>query len=253
MESLEQLRYTHRQHRPLFLTLCFCVLLTVILLILPFLYPQNEWVICRVFKKSSGGKKIHISGLARESNHAADNDSGCSELPPLMDLSSDEAQTRTTVGDASHVTCFSNPMEVEVEVEEDQKPLYNLINNNINITPSSYITTSSSKASVFSPASQPFPRVSTPNSYFSSHQINPYMENLQCADSIFMQDQSILKLLLEDYGPNLRHGTKTELSHDTDRSSSPMSNHGIHLGPRVFQECPITTVGQVDLDYLWNY
>lgn len=160
-----------------------------------------------------------------------------------MDLSSDEAPTRTTIAEASHVTCFSNPMEVE-----DQKP-HNIPINNLN---PSCITSSSSKPSVFSPASWPLPKVSTPNSIFAS-QIMPYMENHQYTDSIFMQDQSILKLLLEDYGPNVKHSTKTELSQDTDTSSSPMSNHGADFSPYGYQECPTTSVGQMELDYLWNY
>ncbi|XAR71257.1 hypothetical protein NMG60_11028438 [Bertholletia excelsa] len=48
---------------------------------------KNEWVICRVFRKSSGGKKTHISGLARMELQ------GGSNLPPLMECSD---QTRST-------------------------------------------------------------------------------------------------------------------------------------------------------------
>lgn len=62
--------------------------------------PQNEWVICRVFKKSSGGKKIPISGLIGGENGGQNS----KMMPPLMDIS----QT-------SHVPCFSNSVE-------DQKP-----------------------------------------------------------------------------------------------------------------------------------
>lgn len=56
------------------------------------LFLQNEWVLCRVFQKSPGGKKIHISEFSR-----------C--LPPLMDSSPPHT------GDTSHVTCFSDPVE----------------------------------------------------------------------------------------------------------------------------------------------
>ncbi|KAK6152999.1 hypothetical protein DH2020_012638 [Rehmannia glutinosa] len=66
---------------------------------------KNEWVICRIFKKNSGGNKVHISGLVRSRNSGFD-------LPQLMDFSRDENQTRTASGaERSHVTCFSNPME----------------------------------------------------------------------------------------------------------------------------------------------
>ncbi|KAL3526538.1 hypothetical protein ACH5RR_011194 [Cinchona calisaya] len=190
---------------------------------------KNEWVISRIFKKSSGGKRIHISGLTRTGNRC--DDSGPSDLPPLMELSSDEAQTRTTIAEGSNLTYFSNP---KIEVE-DQKPPY---------------PTSSSASTLL------FPKASTPNSILTA-QIMPYMENMHYTDSIFMQDQSILKLLLEDYGPNARQNANTEFSYETgmstDVSSSPMSNHGADLRPYGYQECPITSTGPVDLDCLWNY
>ncbi|XP_077213987.1 NAC domain-containing protein 100-like [Tasmannia lanceolata] len=44
---------------------------------------KNDWVICRVFQKNSGGKKTHISGLVRMSS--SDHESGSSHMPPLMD------------------------------------------------------------------------------------------------------------------------------------------------------------------------
>ncbi|KAL2499921.1 NAC domain-containing protein [Abeliophyllum distichum] len=79
---------------------------------------KNEWVICRVFKKSSGGKKVHILGLIRNRNCGEKSQS--SDLPPLMDLSSDDNQTGYTVAEDSHVPCFSNPLE-------DPKPQDNMI------------------------------------------------------------------------------------------------------------------------------
>ncbi|KAA8542454.1 hypothetical protein F0562_023410 [Nyssa sinensis] len=45
---------------------------------------QNEWVICRVFQKSSGGKKVHISGMRLSS---MEYELRPSVLPPLMDSS----------------------------------------------------------------------------------------------------------------------------------------------------------------------
>lgn len=65
---------------------------------------QNEWVICRVFKKISAGKKTHISGLVTLGSYA--NESCPSLLPPLMET--------------SHVTCFSDP-------KEDQKAKVDII------------------------------------------------------------------------------------------------------------------------------
>ncbi|KAL9166504.1 hypothetical protein ABFS82_05G033800 [Erythranthe guttata] len=74
---------------------------------------NNEWVICRIFKKSSDGKIVPISGFARNRNCGVDSEAA-SDLPQLMDFSSDENHTRTTcarAAEGSHVTCFSNPME----------------------------------------------------------------------------------------------------------------------------------------------
>ncbi|XP_027152794.1 NAC domain-containing protein 92-like [Coffea eugenioides] len=197
---------------------------------------KNEWVICRIFKKSSEGKKIHISGLTRATN--CRDDSSSSELPPLMDLSSDEAQTRTTVAEASNVTRFSNPMEVE-----DQKPQYaDLIK-----TP---YATSASNISAFSPASLISPKFSTPNSILAA-QIMPHMDHLHYTDSVFMQDQSILKLLFDDYESN--GNAKSEVSQSTGGISTDMSSSLSDFRPFGYLECPITSAGPVDLECLWNY
>lgn len=197
---------------------------------------KNEWVICRIFKKSSGGKKIHISGLTRATN--CRDDSGSSELPPLMDVSSDEAQPGTAVAEASNVTCFSNPAEAE-----DQKPQHtNFIN--------APYATSASKISAFSPASWILPKISTPNSVLSA-QIMPYMDHLHYTDSVFMQDQSVLKLLFAEYESNAN--AKSEVSHSTGGISTDMSSSLSELRPYGYQECPITAAGPVDLDCLWNY
>ncbi|CAI9758672.1 unnamed protein product [Fraxinus pennsylvanica] len=70
---------------------------------------KKEWVICRVFKKSLGGKKIHILGIIKDRNSGENSES--SDLPPLMELSSDDNQTGSTLAEDSHVPCFSNQLE----------------------------------------------------------------------------------------------------------------------------------------------
>ncbi|KAL2552288.1 NAC domain-containing protein [Forsythia ovata] len=49
---------------------------------------KNEWVISRIFTKSSEGKKENIPGQIRKTNYVAN--SQPSDLHPLMELSSDE-------------------------------------------------------------------------------------------------------------------------------------------------------------------
>ncbi|CBI15205.3 unnamed protein product, partial [Vitis vinifera] len=72
---------------------------------------KNEWVICRVFQKSSGGKKTHISGIGRLSSYG--NELNPSVLPPLMDASAAyNPRTRPATSQSPHVPCFSNPIDI---------------------------------------------------------------------------------------------------------------------------------------------
>ncbi|KDP27170.1 hypothetical protein JCGZ_19869 [Jatropha curcas] len=206
---------------------------------------KNEWVICRVFQKNSGGKKTHIPGLVRLSSYG--NELRPTLLPPLMDSSSPhQSETGNNGGNTSHVTCFSKFMEV-------QKPREYTFADNFNKNSSSILASSSPPN--ISPVSALFSKSSVPNySYFS--QISPNFANLHYPDSVLMQEQSILKMLLENQGPNMRHNSKMEISQDTghspDMSSVVINPEMIH---RSFedQEAPSSSVGQVDLDYLWSY
>lgn len=71
--------------------------------------PKNEWVLCRVFKKASGGKKIHISCFDKSGKDCRTSGSQSSHLPTLVDLSANN-HGQTTEG-SDQVTCFSNSME----------------------------------------------------------------------------------------------------------------------------------------------
>ncbi|CAK9312263.1 unnamed protein product [Citrullus colocynthis] len=66
---------------------------------------KNEWVISRVFQKSCGGKKVHISGLVKLGSCS-------SALPPLKDSSSSSSSFKIKpVPELTHVPCFSNSMD----------------------------------------------------------------------------------------------------------------------------------------------
>ncbi|KAA8547970.1 hypothetical protein F0562_004399 [Nyssa sinensis] len=175
---------------------------------------KNEWVICRIFHKSSSGKKIHISGLARMTSYGDESNLRPLNLPPLMDCSADDDQTRSrsTTRDTSHAPCFSDPLE-DLKPQSDMVDTFN--------TPLFTSSSSSSKPSDTSPASMNFPKISFPNSFFST-QILPNTDNMQFQDSFLMQDQSILSLLLQNNRLNV-------------------------------SEDPISSAGPVDLDCLWNY
>ncbi|CAK9162935.1 unnamed protein product [Ilex paraguariensis] len=196
---------------------------------------KNKWVISRVFRKSSGGKKTHISGLVSLSSYSDELRS--SNLPPLMDLSPYDGQT-STVAESSHVTCFSNSME-------DQIPQ------------GAMGPSSSSKTSDISNSSLFLSKGSATSSFFSTQlEFDPHVEILQFSDSFLMQNQSTPRLLLENNGTNLKQHCKAEFSHDTGLStdlSSALSNH--EMDQRFYEDehYPITSAGPVDLDCLWDF
>ncbi|KAG6420947.1 hypothetical protein SASPL_117493 [Salvia splendens] len=72
---------------------------------------QNEWVVCKVFNKTLGQKKVHISEMLSCVESSLD-------LPPLVDFSSGENTRHTNA--AVHVTCFSNLIQdnQDISVEE---------------------------------------------------------------------------------------------------------------------------------------
>ncbi|XP_038724422.1 NAC domain-containing protein 100-like [Tripterygium wilfordii] len=188
---------------------------------------RNEWVICKVFQKSSGGKKTHISGLMTLSSDSNEfHQSSLIILPPLTDSSPNSSDNRTTnpiVDNTPHVTCFSDP------ILEDQKSQVDMIINN------SFNT---------SPASTLFEKSSVPVSSLYSSQFAPNFWNQQYPDGVLMPEQSILKFLLDNNCANMKQKSK-EFSQGTD-ISSVVSNHDL-------VDDPSSSGGPVDLDCLWNY
>lgn len=204
-------------------------------------------MICRVFQKTSGGKKIHISGIVKMSSFDSDLDP--SGLPPLMDSSpSNGGKTRPMTSESAYVPCFSNPMNLQ----RNQEELLNAFNNSL-------LTVSSNP-------SDNFPRMAPSNLYYSAGQVAQIpAANLQYPNSFVMQDQTILRALLENNGSNMRQHFKTEremisVSQETGLTtdmnpeiSSVMSN--LDMGRRPFedQEGPSSSAVPIDLDCLWNY
>ncbi|KAF5730164.1 NAC domain-containing protein [Tripterygium wilfordii] len=208
---------------------------------------KNEWVICRVFQKSAGGKKTHISGLMNLGSIGNDLSTNCG-LPPLMDSSSSPSSGGKTKPQANlaYVPCFSNNNQITSIQRNQEYPTPYFNNSHI------------------------FPRnIPVSNSLYPS-QSSPVLANLGYPpSSILMQDQSILRALIENQGSNnlLMQCFKTErdmvsVSQDTgltselnNEISSVMSN--LEMGRRHHQEAPpppsSTSAGLVDLDCLWNY
>lgn len=204
---------------------------------------QNEWVISRIFQKTSGGKKIHISGIVRMGTFGTELDP--SNLPPLMDSSPYTGKTQS-VSESAYVPCFSNIMDAQ----RNQEGMMNSFNNSLSGV-SSYHT-------------DILPRIPISSSFYSAQAI-PLSANQQFPGSVAMQDHIILRALLGNQGTNLRQSFKTEremlnVSHETAMTtdmnaeiSSGVSN--LEIGRRSFdnQEAPSTSAGPVDFDNLWSY
>ncbi|XP_068637000.1 NAC domain-containing protein 100-like [Aristolochia californica] len=211
---------------------------------------KNEWVICRVFQKSSCGKKTHVPGLLRIGSLGED--FGSSILPPLMD-SSYSNKLKNIAPEPAHVTCFSSAMEDQKSLEE------------MNDCFSSPIFSTSANPSDVSPSSLILSRLSLPSSLYWT-QGAPNLANLHYPSSVSVPDRAILRALLETHhGSMMKQRCKPEremvsLSQETDLTtdmnteiSSVVSNR--EIGRRQFEDQvdPSPSVGPVDLDCLWNY
>lgn len=189
--------------------------------------------------KSGGGKKLHIQGLTKSSSFT--NDISPSQLPPLMDSSPyNNHETRaTSINETSHVSCFSNPMEGQRtrgdEIAADS------FNNSLLASSSS----SNPQSDIISPASFLMSKSPVSNSFYSNQNYANY-GNIQYPDSsILMQDQSVLKILLENNEQNSKPNSTADFSQD-----SVLSNQEIIQ--RSFEESS-GCGGPVSLDCLWNY
>ncbi|XP_030536438.2 NAC domain-containing protein 100-like [Rhodamnia argentea] len=203
---------------------------------------KNEWVICRVFQKSSGGKKIHISGLVRTGSLENEMSSG---LPPLTDSSPHDSKPKFNPGPA-YVPCFSSPTEFEKNKENMNgyfnNPLFPISSNPAN----------------------PIPKVSLLSALYPAQAI-PVPTNLQYPGPVFMPEHSVLKAFLGSNGLNARQSMRTErgaigVSRDTalaDDVNAEISSavQSFEMGRRQFedQRAPSTSAGPLDVDLLWNY
>ncbi|KZV15946.1 NAC domain-containing protein 100 [Dorcoceras hygrometricum] len=160
---------------------------------------KNEWVICRVFNKSSSGKKIHVSGIDYGVNSQ-------SALPSLMELSYDENQSRrfAEAQVSTNLPCFSS---TQMEDRRNFSPL----------------------------ASPPF----------SQDRIFQFHHNMHYPDSAMIQDQSILKILLENNGPSMKENAEPGFLHES-------GNPEVGFKPFGEQEFADASSFSSHHDCLWN-
>ncbi|KAI3673399.1 hypothetical protein L6452_39518 [Arctium lappa] len=203
---------------------------------------KNEWVICRVFHKGSGEKKVNVSGLIP--GNSGGNELVPAPMPPLMDSSSPPfAGGRAVIkSDSLDVPCFSNPINI-------QPPHHNFLNN------PSYPFDPNSGGNYGFPAIQSCPPAAQGNPE------SQFQFGFQFASGYTFpgQDQTILKGLIEDHGFEMEGemvtgSQETGLSSEMNtENSSVMSN--LEIGKVGFkdQEDPSTSVAPIDMDSIWNY
>ena len=195
-------------------------------------------MICRIFQKTIGGKKTHISGLVRLSSYGA-----CSLLPPLMESSSSpppyNSDPRNIVGKTgstpTDMTCFSDPME-EDQKSQQQEAMIESFNP---LFPSPHNNNFFSRTSC-----------SLQNSFFSNNnnQIPQSFGNLQFPDSVLMQEPSVLSILIDNQAPEMKGLSKAEYSQETGLRTEDMAQRSFDD-----QDDPSSSAGPVDLGCLWNY
>lgn len=210
---------------------------------------KNEWVICRIFHKSAGGKKLPFPGLMT-SDAFGNEFSPSGNLPPLMESSPGVGgQTKYA---PPHVSCFSNSPLDQTGGQTSH---------NVN-EPSFDGFINSQSFNSMPPASNPtdsyFPRIGGGGSFFS-----PQTSHFQ--GNYMMSEQNILRAILENQGAEMKQSMKTEVvnysaSQDTCLSSdmnaeisSVVSN--FYMGSRPFDDPdgPSTSGGTMDFDGFLNY
>ncbi|CAI9266798.1 unnamed protein product [Lactuca saligna] len=198
---------------------------------------KNEWVICRVFHKTSGGNKVQDTGLTKM--NSGGNERLPSSLPPLMDspvAACGGKIPKQIISQPLHVPCFSSPINIQ------QKDMFNSFLNN----PDFNLTSNFDHQRIGN----------TISIGQSVHQIQ-FPQNSAFA----VNDQAMLRGLIEKYGQNMKlerdiitgsqdTGLSTEMNTEI---SSHMSN--LEMGKRRFedQETPSTSIAAIDMDCFWNY
>ncbi|KAF2313601.1 hypothetical protein GH714_012348 [Hevea brasiliensis] len=147
-------------------------------------------------------------------------------------------ETWTSEDNTSHVTCFSKPME---DTKKPKKTC--LIASTILLFSGFYVFFLPFLSSVFKNLSS---KLLLFLSNFTS------FANLQYPNSALMPEQSILKMMLENQGPNMKQDSKMEPSFSPDISSLVINPELVH---RSFedQKAPSSSAGPVGLDCLWSY
>lgn len=220
-----------------------------------FLFWQNEWVICRVFQKGSSGKKTHISGMMRLDSLG--NELGSSGLPPLTESSpysgNNNIKTKPPT-ESAYVPCFSNP--IDAQRNHHGGGIFDSFTNSslygVSSDHSRPRIPLSGGGSLYSPPTQTQVQVGL--------QAQQPPSNLALPNSVYtLQDQTILRALLENHGSNRNNSFKAEremISVSQETGLTTDMNPEISSVVSSFnhqQHVPASAAASVDFESLWNY
>lgn len=215
---------------------------------------QNEWVISRVFQKSSssnsggvgGGRKgIGVMGRGGEDETIVVG-SGSPLLPPLLDM------TYSNNSSKAHVTCFSNGLEGQKGHEdfltEDLNPLL--------------LSSTANPSSVTNPYSSKLPlqlihynTTTTNNNNSNSNSNINGLQFYQTAGGGGGSSSSLVQLLESNGYYGMKGSCKTE--RDQMLSISQETGLTSDINPEissVAQEVPSSSAAHLPLhDYIWSY
>nr|UPI48799.1 NAC transcription factor 70 [Fagopyrum tataricum] len=184
---------------------------------------KNEWVICRIFYKVTGGKRNLWVGGQMDSGRPEYNSFN---IPTLVETSPYTEQTELNAQNSDHVSCFSSPMNnLSTITYSDPNPNFGVFETPI--IPQGYYP-------VVNEA--PYPVYPT--------ELNPFKGNSQYSFGVNYPNPNMAVSLSQD----------TVVSNDLNAEiSSVVTNYDVGVGPSYDQGDPSTSGGPVDLDSIWNY
>ncbi|KAJ1401543.1 NAC domain [Sesbania bispinosa] len=201
----------------------------------------REWVISRVFEKSSYVKKMHVPNFGRF-NTFGEEPSPPSQLLPLADFSPYNNITRTTAADLSQLINFSYPNQMEDQRAQDDI---------VDFMEAPILAFQSLGPYDISPYAKPTPAFSNHSTMIAQQIGQP-----QYPDYSLPQEQPKLRILTEYPGSSLQHIQKIDFSLGThfNVDISPVTTNS-DMFQRWFgnQEHASASTGPVDIDCMWNY
>eukprot|EP01018_Ginkgo_biloba_P033971 Gb_01375 [translate_table: standard] len=144
---------------------------------------KDEWVVCRIFHKSTGGKKS-MSGLLNRNMYNIDECLGSPTLPPLLE--SPSYNTKTVQNDETELSDIASIMKCSPHLHNNNMMLNDPQFNNMNMRPA---------ATSVSPLSYLFSQIS---SFTSGSNVGFPPASSQ----VGLPSNTILKTLVEQYAGN---------------------------------------------------